>query len=162
MVRTVPLILLLLAGCAAPGPAGAPAPPVVTTVPDTPLALQVHGLVVERDGERGIEYVAETALDALPTVDGGAWSLIGRLQIPPSARNEVIDGAVAVTFVVEADGRVTDIEVLRSVHHAVDAHAVEELEQTRFTPARLDGEPVALKVATAFRFRANAPEGDVD
>lgn len=162
MARIIPLTLLLLAGCAAQGPAGAGPAAVVSPIPEPPLALQVHGLVVERDGARGVEYVSETALDALPAVDGGSWSLIQRLQIPPAARDAVIDGAVAVTFVVEADGRVTEVEVLRSVHEAVDAHAVEELKQTRFTPARLEGAPVALKVATAFRFRANAPERDID
>jgi TonB family protein len=61
------------------------------------------------------------------------------------------DVKLAVT--VEADGRVSHVEVLSSGGEEFDREAEDALERARFVPARKASEPVAALVSFTVRFR---------
>ena len=59
---------------------------------------------------------------------------------PPVARSARVEGVVILEAVIGADGRVTDVRVLRSIA-LLNAAAIEAVRQWQFTPTRLNGEP---------------------
>jgi len=61
-------------------------------------------------------------------------------------------GMVILRFVVGADGRTRDIEVVKSLSKELDQEAIAALKQWTFSPATKNGEPVAVKVTTEFNF----------
>jgi protein TonB len=67
-------------------------------------------------------------------------------------------GDVLLRLHVGADGRVEDVDVLRSSGYAVlDRAAVEAAEAWRFAPARRGGLPFAVAVVQRIRFLGPGP-----
>lgn len=50
--------------------------------------------------------------------------LIDNIKYPRRAKKDNIQGTVYVTYVVDAEGKVTDVRVLRGVHEDLDAEAL--------------------------------------
>jgi TonB family protein len=66
-----------------------------------------------------------------------------------------IHGRVYVKFVVEKDGSISDVEVVRSVHPSLDAEAVRvvKLMSGKWTPATERGKPVRSMFTLPFVFK---------
>lgn len=66
-----------------------------------------------------------------------------------------IHGRVYVKFVVEKDGSISDVEVIRSVHPSLDAESVRvvKLMSGKWTPATERGKPVRSKFTLPFVFK---------
>lgn len=66
-----------------------------------------------------------------------------------------IYGRVYVKFVVEKDGSISDVEVVRSVHPSLDAESVRvvKLMSGKWTPATERGKPVRSKFTLPFVFK---------
>lgn len=71
---------------------------------------------------------------------------------PEMARQARRGGLVIVQVVVEKDGSVTGVEVLKPEPFGLTEAAVAAVERWRFEPARLDGEPVAVYFQLTVRF----------
>lgn len=73
---------------------------------------------------------------------------------PAIARSAGVDGTVILQATIGLDGRVEDVQVLRSVA-LLDEAAVAAVRQWRYTPTRLNGQPVAviMTVTVSFRLR---------
>lgn len=54
-------------------------------------------------------------------------------------------GDVVVEVIIERDGTVSDLKVIKSVGHGVDERALAAVQKWRFRPAILDGTPIASK-----------------
>ena len=68
-----------------------------------------------------------------------------RLVYPESAKSAGIQGRVMVSFVVNADGKVTDVKVLKGADETLDAEAVRVVSQSPdWTPGKQDGKPVPV------------------
>lgn len=92
-----------------------------------------------------------------PVFTGGQQALMNFLQenltYPPTAREEKIQGTVFVTFVVEKDGSITDVKVLRGVHPDIDAEAMRVVKaMPDWTPGYQEGEPVRVQFNLPIRF----------
>jgi protein TonB len=61
-------------------------------------------------------------------------------------------GLVIVQGVVEKDGSVTGVQVLKPEPWGLTEAAVAAVERWRFEPAQLDGEPVAVYFQLTVRF----------
>lgn len=73
---------------------------------------------------------------------------------PDDARQQKLEGSVELGFIVASDGRVKDVEVVRSTPPGVfDAEAIAAVRRWRYDPRREDGVPVdyPAKVRLAFR-----------
>ena len=75
-------------------------------------------------------------------------------KYPESARRAEREGLVEVEFIVGADGRATDIKVIKEEPKGFgfgDA-AIEAVNKWRFTPAKKDGQNVPMRVKIPVRF----------
>jgi len=70
---------------------------------------------------------------------------------PVLARNAHIEGVVILEAVLDAQGRVQSVRVLRSVQ-TLDRAAVEAVQQWRFTPALLNGQAVPVVMTVTVNF----------
>ncbi len=77
------------------------------------------------DGKKKGEFVI---VEKIPAFPGGDEARLRFLQeniiYPAEARTKGYQGSVYITFVVEPDGGITDIRVLKGVHESIDAEAV--------------------------------------
>lgn len=70
------------------------------------------------------------------------------------ARKKGLEGTVLMEVIVQPDGSVTDIKILKSPNEELSDMAVQGVSKWRLKPARLaDGEPVAVIVPVEVNFR---------
>jgi periplasmic protein TonB len=134
-----------------------PEPEVAPPPPTEPSSSTIEGPPV-------LDNVAEAApLPPPPAKDpvrpGGSISRPERIhyvapEYPALARAARREGTVILEAVLDTDGSVSEARILRSVP-LLDAAALEAVQQWRFTPTLLNGEPVpvVLTVTVVFSLR---------
>src|SRR4051812_39417966 len=84
-------------------------------------------------------------------------------QYTAEAMRNRVQGAVRLSAVVEADGTVSNVEVVKSLdpQFGLDASAVAALKQWTFMPGTLNGQPVRVRVTVDLTFvlRDNTEHG---
>ncbi len=76
------------------------------------------------------------------------------IQYPRQAQTMRIEGRVFVQFVVDKDGNLTDIEVIRGIGGGCDEEAVRVLENApRWQPGKQRGRPVRVKMVLPITFK---------
>ena len=95
------------------------------------------------------------SVEQMPQFPGGDAALLkyiqSHLQYPEGAN---ASGSVIVQFVVETDGSVGQIKVVRSVHELLDKEAVRVVKGLpKFTPGRQNGQPVAVWYTLPIMFK---------
>ena len=68
------------------------------------------------------------------------------------ARRAQVEGAVKLSVVLDADGTVSTISVVRGLGYGLDERAIEAARQLRFVPAQKDGHRVSVRVFLEFKF----------
>jgi TonB family protein len=79
---------------------------------------------------------------------------------PPLLRDAAITGTAEIAMVVTAGGAVTEVRAVDATHPAFADAAVAVMSQARFSPARREGRPVAVRLRLPVSFtleRAAAP-----
>lgn len=117
-------------------------------------------VVVVQEEEEISEEVIFTVVEDQPSYPGGEEARIRYLQenlrYPQMAREAGIQGTVFVTFVVERDGSVTDVRVLRGIGGGCDEEAVRVVQNMpRWNPGRQRGQPVRVQFNMPIRFVLN-------
>ena len=86
-------------------------------------------------------------------------SYSGRTDIPvpvsvvaPSITENYGESKVEVKFVVNEDGKISDIKVLKSVDSELASALTAAVSDWKFNPALKDGSPVARTVVLPFKF----------
>jgi protein TonB len=72
-------------------------------------------------------------------------------QYPPLAQAAHVEGVVILEAVIDADGSVTSVKVLRSIP-MLDEAAMKAVRGWRFTPARLNGQAVPVVMTVTVHF----------
>jgi protein TonB len=73
---------------------------------------------------------------------------------PKKARQKGIEGKVYVRFIIEKDGYVSNVEVVRSVDPELDAEAARVIKMLpRMAPAKVNGKPVRITYTIPINFR---------
>ena len=98
-----------------------------------------------------------TKVDQAPTFPGGQAAmidfLIKNIKYPDKAKKEFIQGKVFVTFVVETDGSITNVKVLRGVCGGCDEEAVRVIKlMPKWNPGSLKGQPVRVQFNLPIKF----------
>jgi len=75
-------------------------------------------------------------------------------EYPRMARDAKIQGIVIIQATIGADGSVVDAEVLRPIPFLSQA-ALDAVRQWRFTPPRLNGQPIAVIMTVTVNFKLN-------
>jgi len=79
--------------------------------------------------------------------------VVERSRYPPEAMALGITGRVHVRFVVEQDGRVDSVTVLRGVHPLLDAEAMRVVRLADgWEPGRMNGMPVRVALTVPVTF----------
>ncbi len=115
-------------------------------------------IIVEE--EEVVEDVIFTVVEDQPSFPGGEEARIRFLQenlrYPQMAREAGIQGTVFVTFVVERDGSVTDVRVLRGIGGGCDEEAVRVVRNMpNWQPGRQRGQAVRVQFNMPIRFVLN-------
>jgi periplasmic protein TonB len=63
-----------------------------------------------------------------------------------------VQGIVILRAIVDRNGTVTDVRILKSLEASLDVAASEALAQWQFTPGTRDGEPVAVALVVEMTF----------
>jgi len=71
---------------------------------------------------------------------------------PEMARITKVEGMVILEAVIDASGSVTSARVLRG-HPLLDQAALDAVQRWRFTPARLNGEPIPVVMTVTVQFK---------
>lgn len=69
-------------------------------------------------------------------------SILQKLDYPESTGGKMIDGQIMVSFKVLTDSTVSDVVVLKEVGYGLHEQVVEMIKQSRFAPARANGEAI--------------------
>ncbi|MCS6929365.1 MAG: energy transducer TonB [Saprospiraceae bacterium] len=80
------------------------------------------------------------------------------IRYPLEARQANIEGTVVLSFVVEVDGRISNIRIIKDIGGGCGAEAVRVLTELsqgglRWKPAQQGGKPVRMRQALPLRFR---------
>lgn len=106
------------------------------------------------------EEVIFIVVEEWPTFPGGEEArlrfLSENIRYPQMAREAGIQGTVFLTFVVERDGSVTDVRIVRGIGGGCDEEAVRVVRNMpRWTPGRQRGQPVRVQFNMPIRFVLN-------
>lgn len=97
-------------------------------------------------------------VDSWPQYPGGtagvAKFIASNTKYPEAALKDSVQGTVIVSYLIQVDGSIGDVKVVKSVHPALDAEAVRVIRlMERWKPAIQKGEPVKLMMNQQFNFR---------
>ena len=87
-----------------------------------------------------------------PTLIGGLGDLYLHIRYPQAAIDRGIQGRVVLKFVVEPDGRTSEIVVEKPLHPLCDSAAVQALRGVAFMPGRQNGEAARVRMRLPVRF----------
>ncbi|MDR7129659.1 TonB family protein [Algoriphagus sp. 4150] len=109
--------------------------------------------VLAKDGEEIFDVV-----QVQPNPPGGmeSWNnyLGNNLNYPAQARRMGIEGTVIVVFVVNADGSISDVDVLRGIGGGADEEAIRVIENAPdWTPGSQSGVAVNTRMRLPVRFK---------
>ncbi len=97
--------------------------------------------------------------ETLPEFPGGQDKLLqflaAEVKYPIIAMEKKIQGTVYTQFYVEADGKLTDLRIMRNANYYLDIEALRVIRAlpTNWTPATLEGEIVRYKYILPISFR---------
>lgn len=90
--------------------------------------------------------------------DRGFATLLAR-EYPPLLRDAGVGGEVLVRFVVDVRGRPQLVRVVSSTAEPFERPSIRTIRRLRFTPARLNGNPVPVWVTLPIRWGISGPGG---
>ena len=96
-------------------------------------------------------------VEQMPEYPGGIQALFEYLQqnvkYPEDAVKQKIEGRVIATFVVETDGSINNVEVVKPAFPSLDAEAVRVLSaMPKWTPGMQSGKAVSVKYTVPISF----------
>lgn len=116
---------------------------------------------IKDEGPRVIETPVQaeifTVVEEQPGYPGGEEARIGFLQqnikYPEEAKELGIQGRVFVTFVVEVDGSISDVRVLRGIGGGCDEEAIRVVKaMPKWVPGKQRGVPVRVQFNLPIKF----------
>ena len=104
-----------------------------------------------------------TVVEEMPQFPGGMGEamrfLAQNIKYPKAAQQAKIEGRVIVQFVVGKDGRVSDIQIMRSVSPDLDAEAIRVVGMMpKWIPGKQRGKAVTVKFTMPIMFRLQGSE----
>lgn len=112
--------------------------------------------VVKEKKEEAFTYVEE-----MPSFPGGDDQLLkfiaSNVKYPEIARRAGVEGKVYVSFVVEKNGNITELQVVKGIGAGCDEEALRVIQlMDKWKPGRQNGNPVRVRISIPFLFRLNS------
>ncbi len=115
---------------------------------------------VKAEPKPEVENKVFDVVEQMPSFPGGPSALMqylsSNIKYPVVAQENGVQGRVVVSFVVERDGSITDVQVARSVDPSLDREAQRVVRSMpRWIPGKQNGQAVRVKynVPVAFRLQ---------
>lgn len=117
------------------------------------IQAPIQGPVIEEDTD-----VVFMVVESMPSFPGGDAALFkylsDNIKYPVIAQESGIQGRVICQFVVNRDGSIVDIEVVRSVDRSLDAEAIRVISgMPKWSPGKQRGKTVRVKYTLPVNFR---------
>ena len=120
--------------------------------------LKQNEVVVEKVEQKEEETKVFEVVEQMPQFPGGDAALMqylnSHIKYPVVAEENGIQGRVVCTFVVERNGSITDVRVIKSVDPSLDKEAVRVLKSMpSWIPGKQNGSAVRVKYTVPVTFR---------
>ena len=129
----------------------------------------VKGISWDEDRKETADYYIDSAkqidknevyqiVDKMPEFPGGEKALLNYISenivYPQSAKDKNISGRVFVSFVIEKDGSVSDVKVMRGIDEECDAEAIRVVKaMPKWKPGMDNGKPVKVSYMLPVNFK---------
>ena len=129
-----------------------------STEDDANKGVEIHEVVQQVEEEEPEEQKIHVVVEKMPEFPGGneamsRW-LSKNIKYPLIAQENNIQGRVVCQFVVNSDGKIVDVQVVRGVEASLDAEAVRVIKSMpAWTPGRQGGKNVRVKYTLPIRFK---------
>ena len=105
-----------------------------------------------------VENISADIVEQMPEFPGGNEKMMefisSNTQYPQEAKNKGIQGRVLVNFVVDTDGSVTDVDVMKGIGGGCDEEAVRVVKSMpKWQPGRQRGKAVKVAYTIPFDFK---------
>jgi TonB family protein len=107
-------------------------------------------------GKDGKEVFDVTEIQPSPAGGMEGWMkyLAESLQYPEEAKKQGIEGTVIMTFIINSDGTISDVETLRGVGGGCEEEAMRVIQNApNWTPAQNGGKPVNCRMRLPLKFK---------
>ena len=154
-----------------PPPPPPPAPEIKIVEDDVEIEDEVEIMDVEADQEMIIEEVIPveeesnepdffTIVEDMPSFPGGDAALLKfiaeHVEYPPIAKENGITGVVYVSYIVDKDGSIKDVKVVRGADPFLDKEAARVVKTLKgYKPGKQRGKPVPVQFTIPIRFVLN-------
>jgi len=113
---------------------------------------------VKAEPKPEVENKVFDVVEQMPSFPGGQGALMkylnDNIKYPVVAQENGVQGRVVVSFVVERDGSITDVNVVRSVDPSLDKEAVRVIKgMPHWIPGKQNGSAVRVKYNVPVSFR---------
>ena len=120
--------------------------------------LKAKEVIAQPEPPKEEETKIFEVVEQMPSFPGGQAALFEflskNIRYPVVAEENGIQGRVIVTFVVERDGSITDVRVVKSVDPSLDKEAVRVTKSMpHWNPGMQNGGPVRVKFTLPVTFR---------
>ena len=76
------------------------------------------------------------------------------LRYPKAAQQSGVEGKVFVQFVIDKDGSITEVKVIKGLGFGLDEEAIRIIQKApKWTPAKQRGKPVRVRMALPIMFK---------
>lgn len=101
-----------------------------------------------------------TIVEQMPEFNGGMAELMAYIgkntNYPSQARRMGVEGTVYVQFVIEVDGSVSTVEIVRGIGAGCDEEATRIIKNMpKWKPGKQNGDPVKVRFVLPIKFRLN-------
>jgi periplasmic protein TonB len=119
---------------------------------------QIEEIVFEEAPEEETSDEVFTIVEDQPTPQGGMqafYKYVGKnLKYPSQARRMGIEGRVFVQFIVDKDGSLNDVQVIKGIGAGCDDEAVRILKAApKWKPGKQRGRPVRVRMVLPIQFK---------
>uniref|UniRef100_A0AB33JNL4 Energy transducer TonB n=5 Tax=unclassified Prevotella TaxID=2638335 RepID=A0AB33JNL4_9BACT len=120
--------------------------------------LKAKEVIAQPEPPKQEEEKVFEVVEQMPMFPGGPTALLqylsSNVKYPVVAQENGVQGRVVVSFVVERDGSITDVRVVRSVDPSLDKEAQRVVRSMpRWTPGKQNGSAVRVKYNVPVSFK---------
>ena len=120
--------------------------------------LKAKEVIAQPEPPKEEETKVFDVVEVMPTFPGGQQALFEwlskNIKYPVVAEENGVQGRVIVTFVVERNGSITDVQVVKSVDPSLDKEAVRVVKaMPHWIPGKQNGSAVRVKFTVPVTFR---------
>ena len=115
--------------------------------------IQQHQVEI-KPNEKGIYNIVEEPASFPGGMANCLKFLSENVKYPEDCKKEGIQGRVIAQFIIDKDGSIKDVKIVRGVHPSLDKESIRVIESMpKWTPGKVKGEPVKCQYTLPIAFK---------